>query len=320
MDETMIDSNRKLKVITPVGKMPLVIDNQNYPHITGVVTICADGSYLEPFIILPDKKTRRNIENFVDNIFTVSTTSGWMNKDCFVVYVLYFCSLLTHYRLKLPQQLRDEPVLLIVDGHNSRDNYLANYLLNLFNVDLLVLPGHCTHILQPFDVAVAGPLKSYLKVELSKINYDIEWDGTSQIDFNCIAKKSAQQIREQLVFAFTKSLHYACSSDNIQSGFSKTGIYPLDMQRPIENNYTFPLLPAEFRTQNYISSKWLTSTEMLESLFQKEFGRTKEPDEYFNFEEIIRAIKTDDYNCKMISNLPPFMLQDEDGKYSIKEF
>ena len=320
MDETMIDTNRRLKVIAPNQAIPITIESQNTPHITGVVTICADGSFLNPFFILPNKKTRKNIENLIDNTFIVSTYSGWMNKDCFVIYVLYFCSYVTHYRLTLPQQLRDEPILLIVDGHLSRENYLANYILNLFNIDLLVLPGHCTHILQPFDVAVASPLKTYLKEELSKIEFNIEFDENQNIEFNITLKKTAQQIREQVIVAFKNALHLSCSPSNIEAGFAKTGIYPLDIQRPIENNLTLPVLPNELSTQNFISSKWINSNEMLNSLFIKEFGRTKEPDEYFDIEQVINSVKTDEYNCIMLSDLQPFVLQDNDGNYFLKEF
>lgn len=66
---------------------------------------------------------------------------------------------------------------------------MANYIFNIFIIDLLVLPGHCTHIPQPFDVAVAGPLKTYLKIELSKIDFQIEWDGIQPIDFSNVSKK-----------------------------------------------------------------------------------------------------------------------------------
>lgn len=117
MDETMVDSNRKLKVITPEKTIPLTIDNSKYPHITGVVTVCADGFYLDPFIILLNKKTTKNIESFIENTFVVSTASGLMNKDCFIICALYFYAFITHYRMKLPKKLRDEPILLIVDGH-----------------------------------------------------------------------------------------------------------------------------------------------------------------------------------------------------------
>lgn len=51
MDETMFDSNRKLEAITPDKIIPLTIENQKFPHITGVVTFCADGTHLEPFFI-----------------------------------------------------------------------------------------------------------------------------------------------------------------------------------------------------------------------------------------------------------------------------
>ena len=63
------------------------------------------------------------------------------------------------------------------------------------------------------------------------------------------------------------------------------------MQQPIENNYTFPLLPAEFE-HIYLQNG---SIEMPESRFVKVFGRTKEPIGHFNLGEIISAIKTDDY-------------------------
>lgn len=197
---------------------------------------------------------------------------------------------------------------------------MANYIFNLFNVDLLVLLDYCTHILQPFDVSVAGPLKSYLKVELSKIDFNIEWDGIQKIDFNNISKKTAQQIREQLVFAFKKVLHLACSPDNIESCFSKTGLYPLDVLRPIENNFTLPSLLGQFTTHNLISSKWLNSSEMLDSLFIKEFGRRKEENEYFDIETVFKAAKTDEYNCILLSDFPTFLLQDKNGNYFIKEF
>ena len=93
MDEIMIDQNRKLKVITQPRKIPRVIENQSSPLITRMVTICADGSYLHPFIILPNKKTLPNIENFVDDVFTVSTINWWMNKDYLVLYILYLGAL-----------------------------------------------------------------------------------------------------------------------------------------------------------------------------------------------------------------------------------
>ena len=68
--------------------------------------------------------------------------------------------------MTLPYKLKNEHFLLIVDGHKSRESFLAELLLYLFNIDLLILPSHSIHLLQPFGIAVASPLKAYFKDDL----------------------------------------------------------------------------------------------------------------------------------------------------------
>lgn len=59
---------------------------------------------------------------------------------------------------------------------------------------------------------------------------------------------------------------------------------------------------------------------MLNTLFFKEYGRIKEDEDCFKIESIIQAVKTDDYNCILLSDFPTFLLEDEKGNYFIKEF
>ena len=54
MDETMIDSKKKLKVILPDKILPLVVSPPVFPHITAIITICAAGNCFEPLILLPN--------------------------------------------------------------------------------------------------------------------------------------------------------------------------------------------------------------------------------------------------------------------------
>lgn len=77
------------------------------------------------------------------------------------------------YRLTLDPSIRNERMLLLVDGHLSRLNYLASIILTIFGIDLLVFPGHCSHLLQLFDVAVAGPLKVEFKKSLLNCDFEI---------------------------------------------------------------------------------------------------------------------------------------------------
>ena len=62
MDETMLHSKKKLKVIVPEKTLPLIVSPPVPPHITAVITIGASGNALQPLIFLPNKKTKRNIE------------------------------------------------------------------------------------------------------------------------------------------------------------------------------------------------------------------------------------------------------------------
>ena len=53
------------------------------------------------------------------------------------------------------------PVLLIKDGHTSHTSIEVIELACANNVDLLCLPAHTTHILQPLDVGVFKSFKAH---------------------------------------------------------------------------------------------------------------------------------------------------------------
>lgn len=145
MDETMLSGRRKYKVVALEHNLPLTPSVSAFPHLTGVVTVSAAGFCFDPLIIIPNKKTRRGIETWEYPV--VSSVSGWMNKRTFMLYAIHIISQLQLYRLKHLDSIRDEPFLLIVDGHCSRSSFYACYLLALFNIELLVLPPHSSHVM-----------------------------------------------------------------------------------------------------------------------------------------------------------------------------
>ena len=54
-------------------------------------------------------------------------------------------------------------MLLIFDGHHSHISLELIELARENNIHLLCLPPHTTHLLQPLDVGVFGPLKQAWK-------------------------------------------------------------------------------------------------------------------------------------------------------------
>lgn len=318
MDETMLYSKKKLKVIVPEKTLPLVVSPPAPPHITAVITICASGYFLEPLILLPNKKTKRNIESIVNECLLASTPSGWMNKDSFILYAILFCSQITHYRITLPISIRNDPILLIVDGHPSRRNYLANYIFSCFNVDLVVLPGHTSHVLQPFDLTVAAPLKSQLKINLSNSQFHI--DNLDFNNFGQLQKQTAQQVREMLIRSFLDAHQKVCTPSNIKSGFEASGIFPLDPVRALQSEYAMPTIPENLKVapeDEILSGKWANSEEMLKQLFFLQHGHTQAIDEKYDFFEIIDYIRNGDCDCIFFSEFPSILVETAPDKFDL---
>ena len=61
----------------------------------------------------------------------------------------------------------DSPVLLILDGHTSHTRNIDIIdLARQNNVQLLSIPPHSSHKIQPLDRSFMGPLKKYLTEEI----------------------------------------------------------------------------------------------------------------------------------------------------------
>ena len=58
--------------------------------------------------------------------------------------------------------------LLILDGHNSHCTYAFCTFAEKHNIIVVCLPSHTTHILQPCDVGVFGPLSKLWKSQVNK--------------------------------------------------------------------------------------------------------------------------------------------------------
>lgn len=241
-----------------------------------------------------------------------------MNKDAFVLYAILFCSQITHYRLTLPISIRNDSILLIVDGHPSRRNYLANYIFSCFNIDLVVLPGHTSHVLQPFDLTVAAPLKSQLKINLANSQFHI--DNLDFNNFGLLQKKTAQQVQNMLITCFLDAHQRVCTQSNIRSGFEASGIFPLDPKRPLESEYTLQEIPDNLKVppeDEILSGKWTNSEEMLSQLFQLQHDRPQTNNDKYDFFEIVEYIKNGDCECIFFSEFPPILVETGPNKFDL---
>jgi 4-hydroxybenzoate polyprenyltransferase len=93
------------------------------------------------------------------------------------------------------------------------------------------LPSHSSHITQPLDVAVFGPLKRYYR-QLTRF-----W-----------ASYEATSPHQQQLFlqAYEEASRKALTRRNIISGFSATGLFPIDVQKALQS-----LKPKEKKRQSF---------------------------------------------------------------------
>ena len=103
------------------------------------------------------------------------------------------------------------PVIVFMDGHTSHLSYFVVKCAQENNVILFCFPLHNSHILQPLDVSVFGPLKQF-------------WNK-SLINFK--GKYSVTMTRANFFPVFDEAFEKAKGRpNNVKSGFRKCGIIP----------------------------------------------------------------------------------------------
>lgn len=98
-----------------------------------------------------------------------------------------------------------------MDGHGSHitANVISHCMQNA--IDLLILPPHTSHVLQPLDVSIFAPLKRALAAET---------DAAARLD-------SGRIPRVEWTAMYIRAREKALTAANIVSGWKATGLCPL---------------------------------------------------------------------------------------------
>lgn len=134
------------------------------------------------------------------------------------------------YRQQLPEDIRNDTIILLVDNHSSRFTSLGIEYLNQNNIKLITFPSHCTHVLQPFDVSVARRLKS--RITTSKTNKELN-------DFVSTLPTKTAKARYLTIYSMCESWRMIPQLI-LQNAFKATGIHPFDEETAVNNKYVYP--------------------------------------------------------------------------------
>jgi len=151
--------------------------------------------------------------------------SGWIDQPTFGAWCKWFVMKIE----KLRKDLKLEGnALLIMDGHNSRQNVEAIKFLKESKVTVIILPDHSTHVLQPLDISIFSPFKKFLTKNKKRYLESVKLEnnnGYSESDIK----------RFKMVLLVLDSLQQSCIKLNIINGFQKSGIFPWNKEEPLNN-------------------------------------------------------------------------------------
>jgi hypothetical protein len=208
LDETGVTNvqGKPSKVFAAKGKHQVgsIKSAERGTNVTVVFAMNVTGNFVPPAFVIPRKRSRRELaDNAPPGSLFLYQQRGWMDSEQFLIYLRHFVA---HVR---PSPTL--PVLLILDGHHSHKTLAAIQYSRENGLILLCLPPHCTHKLQPLDVAFFKSFKSY---------YNKAVENWLRSHFGRVV--TIYQIPQLVAEAFEKSATISIA----KSGFRATGIYP----------------------------------------------------------------------------------------------
>lgn len=212
IDETGISTVQKnSKILAPKGlkQVAKATSGERSVTTTVVCAVSANGIYVPPMFIFKRKRMSELLLKGCnrDMIATVSD-SGWINESIFVDYLQHFISFV--------KPTKEEPVLIILDNHESHISLGAYKLFREHNLHVLSLPPHVSHKMQPLDLTFFSSLKMAYNRECEL--YMVNNPG----------KRITQYEVGEL---FTNAYNKTANISKAVSGFRVAGIHPIDTDK-----------------------------------------------------------------------------------------
>ena len=184
--------------------------------ITLIECVNATGSAVPPLVIYKGQSVQQqwfplDLQPYTSWRFH-STDNGWTDNNTAISWLK---------DIFIPSTQPIDPTmarLLILDGHGSHESTEFMYLCYQHKIHLLYLPAHTSHVLQPLDQSVFGPLKAAYKKELGYLE---QWNDSTVVG------------KRNFLNCYRKARQMALTAQNIRSGWRSTGLWPVSIARPL---------------------------------------------------------------------------------------
>ena len=194
-------------------------------QVTVVGCVSAGGQCLPPMVIWDRKHLPPELAvgEVPGTIYGLST-KGWIDQELFDLWF-------TQHFLRYAPLIR--PLLLLMDGHSSHYCPATIRTAAKEKVILFTLPPNTTHLTQPLDKSIFGPLKVQWKQACHR--YVVEHPG-------------ARITKHNFSVVFSEAWILAVTPKNIMSGFQTTGVWP-----PNRNAIILPTDPSNLAAKSGVA-------------------------------------------------------------------
>ena len=265
-DETDMSPGNRFKVITTPGRQGTTEEEDDGTHLTAMCAHSASGTCLPYIIILPKlKKLPEELStpsiSANDIAWFCATPKGWMNEAAFYIWSMHFCNWLSQYRAaRLPDNLKQAQVLLVLDGHSSRRCPEALKLFKLPDIAVVCLPRNTTHVLQAFDALLASSLKVNFRRFLLAEKRRMDTDPAGP-------RSHASVVRLMMVKSFLRAWTATATPDMCSKPFEVVGICPLDPDRVLQNPFVVQTVQLS-KAEKDINNQLLTDDQVIRAVEQ----------------------------------------------------
>jgi len=144
------------KVVDKRGKKTIQVRTTSSEKNRVTATLCctAAGKMLPPFVVFKSK-TMRPLKkvNVPAGVHATTQVKAWMDEERMLQWIQEVWS----------PYVSGNPALLVMDTFSAHMTDKVKDAFKKCNTKLLFIPGGCTSVLQPLDIGINKPFKSYIR-------------------------------------------------------------------------------------------------------------------------------------------------------------
>ena len=225
MDESGIQLTfTKCQVVAETGckNVHTIVPGEKGETVTIIGCVNAAGKFMAPTVLMRGKRLSEALKDSAhegpEGTKIFATDKGYITDEILIKWGEHF----------LKNRLdKKNPNILILDGHSTHVfNLEFLSMMKEAGVTVYALPPHTTHYTQPLDVAVFKSMKSHWNQFAGEAFQLDPVNGVTRLGFMKIFRKVWEE---------------CATVKNAQSGFRRSGIYPVNIDAIPETSYSTAL-------------------------------------------------------------------------------